>query len=205
MSHPITSNMEYIQHRKESGGYEEDDEDSNISDRPLDPNKWHAMLRRMSINIQRDEGIPDDQIIAGKNSVHPTDHERALMLNIPHYSSSSEDLVGETIEDDTLPTVEEIITDYIDCSNHALQQQPSYFENPFDTDTASTDDTLFVKLPPPAIDKKIVHPLARIASERKHHHHHLHHSTATPMRNDSTQGMVKEKLTILFFFLLLLI
>ncbi|KAG2212699.1 hypothetical protein INT47_000676, partial [Mucor saturninus] len=192
------SNMEYIQHRKESGGYEEDDEDSNISDRPLDPNKWHAMLRRMSINIQRDEGTPDDQIISGKNAVYPTDHERALMLNIPHYSSSSEDLVGETNADDTLPTVEEIITDYIDCSNHALhqQQQPSYFENPFDTDTASTDDTLFVKLPPPAIDKKIVHPLAKVSSERKHHHHHhhhhhhsLHHSAATPLRNDSTQAV----------------
>lgn len=186
--------MEYIQHRKESGGYEEDDENSNISNRPLDPSKWHNMLRRMSINIQRDEGTPDHQIMTGRSAAYPTDHERALMLNIPHYSSSSEDLVGETNADDTLPAVEEIITDYIDSSNFALhQQQPSYFENPFDTDTASTDDTLFVKLPPPAVDKNIIHPLAKVISERKHHHHHLHHSTATPMQADSAQGTKKKK------------
>jgi hypothetical protein len=197
MSHPIANNMEYIHHRKESGGYEEDDEDSNISKKPQDPSKWHTMLRRMSINIQRDEGTPDDEIISGTSAVYPTDHERALMLNIPHYSSSSEDLVGETNEDDTLPTVEEIITDYIDSSNNTLhQQQPSYFENPFDTDTASMDDTLFVKLPPPAIDnnKKIINPLIRMSSERKHHHHPHHpHSAlaATPMRTDSAQGTKK--------------
>ncbi|KAI9261025.1 hypothetical protein EDC94DRAFT_610604 [Helicostylum pulchrum] len=187
MSHPIMNNMEFILQRKESGGYEEDDEHSFGSEKQTDPGKWHSILRRMSINIQREEGTPDNEIISGRSVAHPTDHERALMLNIPHYSSSTEDLSDETIEDNTLPTVEEI-TDYIGSTNNMLRkQQPSYFENPFDTDTASTDDTVFVR-PPPATDtgnKKIAHPLMKMETEKRHHGI----VGSNSMRNDSAQGV----------------
>lgn len=197
MSHPIMNNMEFIQQRKESGGYEEDDENSFGSEKQTDPGKWHSILRRMSINIQRDEGTPDNEIISGRSVAHPTDHERALMLNIPHYSSSTEDLSDETIEDNTLPTVEEIITDYIDNTNNALhKQQPSYFENPFDTDTASTDDTVFVQ--PDTGYKKMAHPLMKIeTAEKKRYHHGI--SSSNSMRNDSAQGTKKKMIGILNF------
>ncbi|KAG2237483.1 hypothetical protein INT48_005516 [Thamnidium elegans] len=185
MSHPIMNNMEFIHQRKESGGYEEDDENSFGSEKQTDPSKWHSILRRMSINIQRDEGTPDSEIISGRSVAHPTDHERALMLNIPHYSSSTEDLSDETIEDNTLPTVDEIVTDYIDSTNNMLhKQQPSYFENPFDTDTASTDDTVFVQPTTDNSNKKIVHPLMKIETEKNHHGILASNS----MRNDSAQG-----------------
>jgi hypothetical protein len=212
MSHPIASNMEYIHHHKEKGGYEEDDEDSLVEEE--NPSRWHAILRRMSINIQRDEGTPDHEIISGTSADHPTDHERTLMLNIPHYGSSSEDfpnLGDETVEDNTLPTVEEIITEYIDCSNDTLHNKTSnYFENPFESDTASTDDTLFVQ--PQEEEKKYVHPLMTAATaeatpEKKLHHHHIHHHhhhspdhhgiLATDpdlMQTDSAQGTKKLKI-----------
>lgn len=209
MSHPIASNMEYIHHHNEKGGYEEDDEDSLVDE---NPSRWHSILRRMSINIQRDEGTPDHKIISSTDPAHPTDHERALMLNIPHNGNSSEDLPNlgdETIEDDTLPTVEEIITEYIDCTTDALHNTTSnYFENPFESDTASTDDTLFVQQRPSQEEQKnYIHPLmtaARAESntppEKRTHHHHLsihHHGILAThddsMQNDSAQGTKQKK------------
>lgn len=190
MSHPIMSNMEYIHHRKEKGGYEEDDEDDDDDEssfesrRQNDYSKWHNMLRRMSINIQRDEGTPDNEIRFGRNPTDPTDHERALMLNIPHYSSSNEDLLYEKIEDNTLPTVEEAITDH--NITPKFRQQPSYFENPFDTDTSLKNGTLPSKSED---EKKLFHPLMKMATERKQHH-----GLSNAMRNDSGQSKVYKQI-----------
>lgn len=198
MSHPIANTMEYIHQQNEREGYEEDDEESFIDEKPTDPtNRWHSILRRMSINIQRDEGTPDQEIIASTSAAYPTDHERALMLNIPHYSSSTEDFGDETLEDDTLPAVEEIITDYIECTNNALhsQQQPNYFENPFESDTASTDDTVYVQ---PIENKNSLHPLSgAVYPEKKNHGMITSMNNHKLMQNDSAPGT---KIITIFFY-----
>ena len=177
--------MEYIQQQQNDGGYEEDDEESVMDEKPsTDPtSRWQNILRRMSINIQREEGTPDHDIVSSTHSSYPTDHERTLMLNIPHYSSSTEDFGDETLEDDTLPAVEEIIADYIDCTNNALHDQPTtnYFENPFESDTASTDDTVFIQ----PIEN--AHPLSKPPPIKKNHE--LMTPTKQPiMQTDSAPG-----------------
>lgn len=186
MSHPIANTMDYI-HQNERNGYEEDDEESNVDEKPTDPtSRWHSILRRMSINIQRDEGTPDHEIIISTSPSYPTDHERALMLNIPHYSSSSEDFGDETVEDDTLPTVQEIITEYIDNTNNVLHsQQTNYFENPFESDTASTDDTVYIQ---PTQNKNALHPLSVATPEKKNHGTVPSIKDHALMQTDSAQG-----------------
>lgn len=186
MSHPIANTMDYI-HQNERNGYEEDDEESNVDEKPTDPtSRWHSILRRMSINIQRDEGTPDHEIITSTSPSYPTDHERALMLNIPHYSSSSEDFGDETVEDDTLPTVQEIITEYIDNTNNVLHsQQTNYFENPFESDTASTDDTVYIQ---PTQNKNALHPLSVATPEKKNHGTVPSIKDHALMQTDSAQG-----------------
>lgn len=139
MSHPISTSMEYIKSIKrppyyERGGYE-DDEESEDSRRNDSESRLHNFFRKMSINIQRDEGTPDRNFVTG-TAADPSEQERALMLNIPHGDGNR---IGETFEDATLPTLEEYAT------NDALEAPPAtnnYFENPFESDTTSTEDTV---------------------------------------------------------------
>jgi hypothetical protein len=162
MSHPISTSKEYIKKEKpspyyERGGYDDDNEGGGYQSEDYQPNdsesRWYNILRKMSINIQRDEGTPDRDIVTG-TAANPSDHERALMLNIPHSN-------GETFEDVNLPTVEECVAE-----NAAEQPFNNYFENPFESDSTSTDDTL-VKLN----DDHNIHPLSAMNTKRKSEGH----------------------------------
>lgn len=207
MSHTVSTNMEYFKKSNddnakmsyyERGGYEEDDEHSDFEEEDdqddTTASKWHSIFRRMSMNIQRDEGTPDKEIVTG-TATNPSDHERALMLNIPHSDGSE---VCETFEDDTLPTVEQVA---VDCVN--LEDQPStrYFENPFESDSTSTDDTMYVAATAAANDIKNVqiHPLSGVSAtnggghgfmpeKKKVHGAMFTSSPDSVMKNDTTQG-----------------
>ncbi|KAI8973863.1 hypothetical protein BDB01DRAFT_854129 [Pilobolus umbonatus] len=62
----------------------------------LTPRRLHSFFRKISINVQKEEGTFDKDIVSGAYS-SSSHHERKLMLNMP---------LGST--DDTLPTVDEI-------------------------------------------------------------------------------------------------
>lgn len=207
MSHPISTNMEYFKKNiktsyYEQGGYEEDDEHSDFEEEDNDnqddttANKWHSIFRRMSMNIQRDEGTPDKEIVTG-TATNPSDHERALMLNIPHSDGSE---VCETFEDDTLPTVEQVA---VDCVNAEDPPSTRYFENPFESDSTSTDDTMYVAATAAANDIKNVqiHPLSNapatngggqgfMPEKKKVHGTMFSQSPDSVMKNDTTQGKI---------------
>lgn len=185
----------------ERGGYEEDDEHSDfVDDERSDTeqeetaaSKWHSIFRRMSMNIQRDEGTPDKDITSG-TAANPSDHERALMLNIPHSDGSE---VYEAFEDDTLPTVEQVA---VDCVNAQDPPCTRYFENPFESDSTSTDDTMYVAAT--ANEMKQVHPLSHapptatqggghsvVMPEKKKVHGAMFTSTPdSAMKNEAPQG-----------------
>lgn len=231
MSHPISNNMEYFKkvhnnnhhhHHNtktsyyERGGYEEDDEHSDfIDDERSDTeeeaaaSKWHSLFRRMSMNIQRDEGTPDKDITTG-TPANPSDHERALMLNIPHSDGSE---VCETFEDDTLPTVEQVA---VDCVNVEDPPCTRYFENPFESDSTSTDDTMYVAATANEMKQLQVHPLSHASTATNGGGHGLavpekkkvHGAMFTPtpdsaIKKDTSQG--KKKNTYLFCMSLLII
>ncbi|KAI9471840.1 MAG: hypothetical protein EXX96DRAFT_581892 [Benjaminiella poitrasii] len=132
MAHPILNNIDYIKKIMEIPHEEEDEspeEDTAAS-------RWHSIFRKMSTNIQRDEGTPDKNIIHG-TVLNPSEHERTLMLNIPHSDGSKIDSNEPSLfEDATLPTLEEVATDFV--------KEPintKYFENPFDSSSSDSLDS----------------------------------------------------------------
>ncbi|RCH83478.1 Phospholipase D1, partial [Rhizopus stolonifer] len=153
MSHPISNNMEYLKQIL----YQEDNATDYFTfrHRPSDAeSKWHSIFRRMSINIQRDEGTPEQEIVSGTVD-NPSEHERALMLSIPH--SDGNELNETQEEDDTLPNLEEIVQD------GTMERPPcthNYFENPFDSDA----DTVYLH---EEENNKSVHPLSTITDDSR--------------------------------------
>jgi hypothetical protein len=187
MSHPISTSMEYIKTVKhppyyEEGVYKEDNKERGYESEDYQlnndsENRWHNILRKMSINIQRDEGTPDRDIVTG-TAANPSDHERALMLNIPHSDGSE---IGETLEDVDLPTVEECVTENVVDS---LPTATNYFENPFESDATSNDDTLVKQN-----DDNHIHPLSTaINNKSKSHGTQFTSSPEELVQADTTQG-----------------
>lgn len=176
MSHPISGNMEYLQQirnplEKRPSTFSDDDLD-NEQQSPVDvASKLHSIFRKMSINIQRDEGTPEKHIVTG-NATNPSAHERALMLSIPHSSDTSE-IGDETFEDANLPTVEEVA---VDCEK-LNEPCTNYFENPFDSSGDDETTTLYNHE-----DHKVHHPLD------SHETKAFSSSPAEIMQSDEPQG-----------------
>jgi hypothetical protein len=176
--------MEYLKHimtnSHEKRYSMSDQDDYSINKQHSDvATKLHNIFRKMSINIQRDEGTPEKQIVSGVAS-NPSAHERALMLSIPHSDGSE---IDETFEDTNLPTIEEVATD---CKKAVDPPCTKYFENPFDTESSSTDDT-FV----PAVEEKI-HPLSTLKTDN-HETNVFTSSPDTIMQPDAPQGNQKKR------------
>ncbi|KAI7901029.1 uncharacterized protein BX663DRAFT_516053 [Cokeromyces recurvatus] len=169
MAHSILNNMEYI--KKVIDTSHNNIEECEENEQPADTNRWHSIFRRMSMNIQRDEGTPDKEIVHG-TPLDPSEHERALMLNIPHSNGSPMDTAAFSFEDDTLPTVEEVVrTDRV-----KEQTNTSYFEKPFHFDststTASYDDTTHRPLLTPSSSHHNTSIEDHHPKEKKKNHHH---------------------------------
>ncbi|KAF7727103.1 Phospholipase D1 [Apophysomyces ossiformis] len=91
--------------------------------------RWHSLIRRMSINMQRDEGTPLNEVMSG-TALEPTEHERALMLNMPMPPAV----------DDNLPSMEEIAREGLRAAQLA-ELKTSYFEHPFSSDEEESIDS----------------------------------------------------------------
>ncbi|KAI8066534.1 hypothetical protein BC940DRAFT_302391 [Gongronella butleri] len=127
-----------------SSGSEMDEEESTYLAR-----RWHSLMRRMSVTIQRENGTPDRDIQSGTLQ-QPTDHERQLMLTIPIPPA----------EDDHLPSIEEVVQENA-LALQAQELKPSYFEHPFESES----DTDVAISPATAAATPPVHPLASAVAE----------------------------------------
>jgi hypothetical protein len=96
--------------------------DDTDEDAPYLAKRWHSLMRRMSVTIQREEGTPEHAIRSGTPQ-QPTDHERQLMLTIPIPPSM----------DDHLPSIDEVVQENARAVKMA-ELKPSYFEHPFESD-----------------------------------------------------------------------
>ncbi|KAI8981744.1 hypothetical protein BDF20DRAFT_911999 [Mycotypha africana] len=191
MSHPITNNMEFIKQVLDSDELCESDKDNDsdffeehsrrrsmipkrlnqqqeesktneASSKHPTASKWHSILRKMSMTVQKDDasdsnrppnllGTLHEATDNVATSYHPntltsSDFESSLMLQRP-FGDSKEigDEVVVVSEDVTLPTVEEVA---IEGNTRAEEEGPCsktrFFENPFAFDAAtslSTDDS----------------------------------------------------------------
>ncbi|KAG0179127.1 hypothetical protein DFQ29_002490 [Apophysomyces sp. BC1021] len=81
--------------------------------------RWHSLIRRMSVNMQQDEGMQVNELVSG-TPLEPTEHERALMFNMPMPPAV----------DDNLPSIEEIAKEGLRAAQLA-ELKTSYFEHPF--------------------------------------------------------------------------
>ncbi|SAL97159.1 hypothetical protein [Absidia glauca] len=97
-------------------------QDDTDEDAPYLAKRWHSLMRRMSVTIQREEGTPEHAIRSGTPQ-QPTDHERQLMLTIPIPPSM----------DDHLPSIDEVVQENARAVKMA-ELKPSYFEHPFESD-----------------------------------------------------------------------
>jgi hypothetical protein len=146
MSNPIADGVFYVEESQHSyrvdekkrdydDEYEEDYFTPNHRRQSMDASRWHSLFRRMSINVQRDEGTPDKELVIG-TPLHPSDHERTLMLNMP--------IPEEMPEDNSLPSVDEVNRENKNCV-----EKKSYFEHPFESESSSMDETVTAINPPP--------------------------------------------------------
>lgn len=97
-------------------------QDGTDEDAPYLAKRWHSLMRRMSVTIQREEGTPEQDIRSGTPQ-QPTEHERQLMLTIPIPPSM----------DDHLPSIDEVVQENARAVKMA-ELKPSYFEHPFESD-----------------------------------------------------------------------
>ncbi|KAI8381067.1 uncharacterized protein BYT42DRAFT_604106 [Radiomyces spectabilis] len=155
MSNPILDNVEYFIQQEEQQRQELKPTNSydSHSRHHLDPlrrkdsndtantqtgdafvQRWQSLIRRMSVNIQREEGTPDNELVVGTD-LHLSDHERQLMLNIPAPSL-----------DDNLPSMEEVAKENAKALKLA-ELKTSYFEHPFESDVSAPSSVDITKHP----------------------------------------------------------
>ncbi|CAO3592755.1 unnamed protein product [Absidia cylindrospora] len=91
-------------------------------DTPYLARRWHSLIRRMSVTIQREEGIPS-HIIRSGTPQEPTEHEQQLLMAIPM----------PPLMDDHLPSIDEVVQENARAAKLAELKQ-SYFEHPFESD-----------------------------------------------------------------------
>ncbi|KAI8369196.1 hypothetical protein EDC96DRAFT_504222 [Choanephora cucurbitarum] len=155
MSHPISSNMEYLNTmaNKSRIGIDESAKDY-FSQQPSHfssslENQWHSVFRRMSLNIQRGESFSKD-LSAMNTKSHSFQHRADLASSNLHQGD-----FDETFEDDTLPNLEDIVQL---GASQSMTFTNGYFESPFESDT----NTLYF------YEEKRVHPLSTGLYDRPH-------------------------------------
>lgn len=147
MSNPITANVEYFMNREHEQDKDRqplagDDgpdpqqeqppfmtmEDHDDYDTTHLAKRWHSLMRRMSVTIQREAGTPEAAIRSGTPH-QPTDHERQLMLAIPLPPPM----------DDHLPSIDEVAQENA-LAIKLAEMKPSYFEHPFEQVDSDSDN-----------------------------------------------------------------
>ena len=170
MSHPISSNMEYLNTmaNKSRIGIDESAKDY-FSQQPSHfssslENQWHSVFRRISLNIQRGESFSKD-LSAMNTKSHSFQHRADLASSNLHQGD-----FDETFEDDTLPNLEDIVQL---GASQSMTFTNGYFESPFESDT----NTLYF------YEEKRVHPLSTGLYDRPH-------DIKASMSDDTDKGLL---------------
>lgn len=93
---------------------------------------WQSFIRRVSTTVQRVEAEEEEEEEEASNELQEplSEDERAFMQNVAFLK-----------EDDNLPSMEEVVQEGARSAILA-EMKPSYFENPFESDSSSFEESV---------------------------------------------------------------